>query len=76
MEVLFCHCLLHCLLLLFVHNTSKNFIFLIQTSTVNATGVDVEGLRASVGVYLADVRRIVAGGTAPIASPPTEEQME
>ena len=45
-------------------------------STITVIRVDTAGSRARVEGYLADARRTVAGGAAPVIPPPTEDQME
>ena len=42
-------------------------------STITVIRVDKACSRVSVETYLADIRRIVAGGTAPIILPSTED---
>ena len=45
-------------------------------STITVVRVDTAGSRARVEGYLADARRTVAGGAAPVIPPPTVDQTE
>ena len=63
------------LLILFVYDINY-YCFSIKMSTITVIRVDTAGSRARVEGYLADARRTVAGGAAPVIPPPTEDQME